>query len=285
MVAFLCSIKKRKFNYIVQDVFPDGLIRLSKISENGLIANVWKWFNQYTLKKSNKIIIIGRDMKKWVFSTSPKYINKTLYIPIWQDDNLIKPIGFKRNPFVITNNLQDKFVVQYSGNMGLWNDMRTFALAANKLVENKIHFTFIGDGIRRKEFLENLSKETSQSVQLFPFQPRKDLGSILTACHLALVSLNNGLEGIAVPSKIMGILAAGIPVIAMVPSNSEIALIIKENSCGVVLEPGDHIGLAANLLKLKGDKELRKCMGNNGRNAFLKKYSVKIVSEEYINLL
>ncbi len=224
-------------------------------------------------------------MKKWVEDTYNPAIDKTIYIPIWQDENLVKPIKYEENNFVVDHNFQDKFIVQYSGNMGLWNDMKTFGSAVNKLSNENINFVFIGEGIRKEELLTTISKVNNRNVSYLPFQPRNQLGQILTACHIALVSLNSGLEGIAVPSKIMGILAAGIPVLALVPKNSEIALLIHENSCGEVIEPADDYTLASRILKLRDDKELRQTMGHNARNAFEKKYSTRIISDQYINLL
>jgi hypothetical protein len=63
IVAFFCVIKRRKYNYIIQDVFPEGLVRLEKLPAKSLIVKIWNRLNRFTLKHSNKIIIIGRDMQ------------------------------------------------------------------------------------------------------------------------------------------------------------------------------------------------------------------------------
>lgn len=285
IVVICCAIRKRNFSYIVQDIYPEGLIKLGKLKENSSISKVWKIVNKFILKRSHKVIIIGRDMFKWVEETYMPAKEKTTYIPIWQDDQLVQPHEFSGNPFVIENNLQDYFIIQYSGNMGLWNQMREFAIASNVLNNSSLCFTFIGDGIKKNELERTIDPTSKTKVIYFPFQLKSKLGFSLTACHVALVSLAKGLEGIAVPSKIMGILAAGIPVIGMVPNNSEIANIIKENNCGFVNDPEDVDGLIYCIKSLYENTELRKKMGENGRNAFLKKYSTKVVAEKYIHLI
>ncbi|MBA7585452.1 hypothetical protein ES708_27434 [subsurface metagenome] len=85
----------------------------------------------------------------------------------------------------------------------------------------------------------------------------------------------------AVPSKIYGILAAGVPVIALVPEQSEIAYIIREENCGYVIDPCDVDGLINAVLELKSNEKLRKEMGINGRKAFEQKYTTKIIAEKY----
>jgi colanic acid biosynthesis glycosyl transferase WcaI len=120
---------------------------------------------------------------------------------------------------------------------------------------------------------------------MFPFQPNEIFNDIINASHVHLVTLKEGLEGIAVPSKIYGILAAGRPVIAMVPSNSEIAYIVKEENCGFVLDPTDLDGLISVIRLLKSDKELIRQLGKNSRSAFENKYTTRIIAEKYKSVL
>lgn len=284
LVACLTSLRRRKFNYIVQDVFPDGLIKLNKLKAKGIGSRIWRTFNRFTLRKANTVIVIGRDMKDWVIHThKPAYL-KTCYIPIWQDGTLVKPLPLDKNKLIREHGLVGKFVIQYSGNMGLWNDMKTFGLAANEL-NNDYRFLFIGDGIRKQELVNSLSNQSIKNSTFLPFQPKEMLNQSLTACHVALVSLNKGLEGIAVPSKVMGIMAAGIPVIALVPEKSEIALLIQEFNFGFSIEPGDFRACSKAITELKENEALRKELGANARNAFVNQFSTKVISEEYIKLL
>jgi glycosyltransferase involved in cell wall biosynthesis len=280
IVSFICFIKRRSFVYILLDIFPEGLIRLGKVSGANLFIRFWHFMFISSLKKSKKIIVLGRDMMNWLWKVNPKDMSKVEYIPHWQNDNLIFPAGFDDNEFVTKYNLHDKFVLQYSGNMGLWNDMEPFGKAVNMNIKD-ILYMFVGGGLRKNELLRSFSLSEQKNVLFLPFQPAEKLGSILTACHAGLVSLRNGLEGMAVPCKIYGILAAGVPVIAMVPENSEIAFIVREENCGYVIHPNDLNGLIKAIIELKSNQKLRALMGNNGRRAFEQKYSTKIIADKY----
>lgn len=284
VISFICRIKKLDNLYVLMDIFPEGLIKLGRASLKNPLIRIWQKLHLSAIRKCAKIVVIGRDMKEWLLSIYPEGEEKIEYIPLWQDEDLIKPLSFENNPFVLEQNLNDKFVVQYSGNMGLWNEMKTFGEAVNRRPENMI-FIFIGGGMRQKELIESFDNKNPDNVLIFPFLPNNTYSYSVSACHVALVSFRKGCEGMAVPSKIIGIMAAGIPVIALVPVNSEIAIILKEEKCGIVVEPGDIEGLLSALDLLKSDEKLRAEFGFNGHKAFQKKYTLNIVAAQYISLI
>ena len=279
LLSFVCLMKGRKYIQVLLDIFPEGLIRLGKIKRGSIIAKVWQSLFVYSLKKTDKIVVIGRDMKMWIESqiTNRKNIS---YIPLWQDDELISPLSFENNDLVTEYGLKNSFIVQYSGNMGLWNDMKTIGKTV-MLQPPGVRFMFIGDGMRKKELVESLDGNIPSNVLMLPFQPNDTFKKSVSACHAALVSLSNGLEGMAVPSKIFGIMAAGIPVLALVPPESEIAMIVKEDNCGILVKPGDFKGLYDAILLLMSDEVSRRNMGLNGRRTFEKKYTTRKVAEQY----
>jgi len=285
IVMVTCYLKKRKFIYIILDVYPDGIIRLGKISAQNLVSKIWKNVNRLILGRAEKILVLGRDMIDWVISINSNVRDRIHYIPHWQNEDLFHYIQYTENPFVIEHNIQDKFVVQYSGNMGLWHDMQIFAKVAKKLENDGVTFFFIGGGMRKKEHFNEWNNEVPSNTKVLPFQPKEKLGESLTACHAALITLRKGLEGMAVPSKLYGILAAGIPVLAVVPENSEIALVVNEENCGFVIKPGDEIGLVNAITELKLNIEKRTIMGENARNAFNKKYTTQVSAEKYYEII
>jgi glycosyltransferase involved in cell wall biosynthesis len=284
IIAFLCKIKKRPFNFILLDIFPEGLIRLGKLGRNSFLSRLWERANTFAYRNSRHIVVIGRDMESWFQRMHPDVASKLKYLPLWQDESLITPMPFSVNPFVKKHHLQSAFVVQYSGNMGLWNDMHTLGLAVNNSDDNT-RFVFIGGGMRKQELLEAIDANKKEHFLSFPFLPNEEYAFSVTACHAAIVSLEEGLEGMAVPSKIIGILAAGIPVIAVVPDSSEVARIVREERCGVVVKPGDVEQLSDAILHLKKNPERRKEMAERARAAFEEKYTTQAIARRYKALL
>jgi len=285
LTSIIALLKKRHYVYIILDVYPDGLSRLGKIKDNGLLFKTWRTFNRMVLKNAEKILVLGRDMVDWVRQTESSAESKIEYVPHWQNENLISPCLYSENSFVKNNDLSNRFVVQYSGNMGMWSDMRTLGEAALALESEDITFCFIGDGLKRKDLFKAWNKKPPSNTYLFPLQPKETIGQSLTACHVALISLKENLQGIAVPCKLYGIMAAGIAIVAMVPAKSEIALVVQEEQCGIIVEPNNLKNLIEAIKYLKNNKEVRLEMGRNARRAFEKKYTTKKIADKYIEII
>jgi len=77
-------------------------------------------------------------------------------------------------------------------------------------------------------------------------------------------------------------MAAGIPVLAVAPKNSEIALIVSESECGIVVEPGDVQALVSAIIFLKDNPERRKQMAINSRVAFENRYTIENGLKKYL---
>jgi colanic acid biosynthesis glycosyl transferase WcaI len=284
IASFICRLKRRKFIYVLLDIFPEGMIRLGKLSGKNWLVKLWDRMFIRSLERSDRIIAIGRDIKHWVGERNLALLEKTEYIPHWHDENIVFPVDIAKNNFIGEYGLSGKFLVQYSGNMGLWNEMRAIGKAVNKSPEG-VTFIFIGGGIRKEEMTKEFKDLNPGNVILLPFMPENKFNESLNASHVHLVTMKENLEGMAVPCKIYGILAAGKPVIGMVPENSEIGLIIKEENCGILLNPDDSEGLVNAINLLKDSQELRNEMGRNSRRAFETKYKVSIIADRYKLLL
>ena len=148
--------------------------------------------------------------------------------------------------------------------------------AAYCLREHKrIKFLFIGDGRRKREAQALATELGATNITWLPYQPKESLNDSLACCHVALISQREGLQGVAVPCKLYGILASGRAVIGLVPCSSEVALVIEEEKCGLVLRPDDDQGLAAAILALLEKPEDVREMGQRARRAYQQKYTLE----------
>jgi hypothetical protein len=132
----------------------------------------------------------------------------------WADGQAIQPLAAENNPLRTEWQLQDKFVVGYSGNLGRAHEFTTILEAATQLIEDpQIVFLFIGSGPQKLWLEAEVNKRHLTNVLFKPYQPRECLGDSLTVPDVHLISLRPSLEGLMVPSKFYGIAAAGRPVL------------------------------------------------------------------------
>jgi len=276
IVLYLASsVGHFHYQYIFHDLYPEGLVALNRLKPDSMLVKFWTFLNRFSYHKASVLSVLGRDMIPLLQKNYGLALEKFVHIPNWSTTEMAAPRDFAENSLARELALQNKFVVQYSGNMGLWHDMETFVHGAALLREDdSIHFLFIGGGIRR-EAAEQLSHQLSlTNITWLDFVPKEQLPESLSCAHVSLISLRNGLDGIAVPSKLYGILASGRPLIAQVPANSEIALVVEEEQCGLVVEPGDAEQLVEVIRTLAEDQTLRSDMAARSFEAYQKKYTV-----------
>ena len=266
-----------RFGYecILLDVYPDGLVALGSLKGTSLLTRLWRRLNRLSYARARRLTVIGRDMVARLqrqYGIDPAGV---VYVPHWGTAEVDAVEATDQRPLLDRLGLQDKFVVQYSGNMGLWHDMDSFVRAAHRVQDDaRIHFLFIGKG-RRRSAAEQLAHELGlRNITWLEFLPREQLAESLTSCHAALISLRQGLEGVAVPSKLYGMLAAGRAIIAQVPRESEVAYVVNEEQCGLVVEPGDVDHLVAAIRTLVDDPALAERMGVNAFAAYRSKYTI-----------
>lgn len=265
----LSKLGRFRYDYMALDVYPEGLIALGKLRRRSLVARAWMALNRWSYRGADRIFVLGRDMIPLLSRNYGLPAERLLYVPHWSPIEPSHPVPFSKNVMARELGLGDRFVVQYSGNMGLWHDMEALVLAAGELrADPRIEFLFIGRGIRRAAAEALARRLELRNVRWLDFVLQDRLEETLTCCHAALISLRAGLSGVAVPSKLYGILATGRPALAQVPADSEVALTIREHNCGVVVEPGDVRGMASAIRGLVTDPARAESLGANALAAY-----------------
>lgn len=281
-----CRLRGAEFLLLVHDVYPEVLMATGVVDPRGVVAHLLGWATRRLYGTAVRIIVLGRDMEKLVSSRMRAYSDAVVIIPNWADLNEILVAPRSQNRLLRELNLTTKFVVQYSGNMGRTHGLECLLEAAIRLNRHDdIHFLFIGSGAK-KPWLERaaLSKRV-RNVTILPPGPRRDLASSLNACDVAIISFVPGMAGVSVPSRMYNIMAAGKPIIAVADDNSELALVVREESIGWVVPPDQPDKVAEAVLEARAHPELLKQMGRRARLAAEKKYSFEKAIDSYVHLV
>lgn len=281
-IAYVYSrIRHCRFIYYSQDIWPQvGIV--NKRMSNPIITKILKVVNRFLYDKSTQIIVPGRDMKKRLEEENLIPFHKIEIVENWVDPNKIFPIKREDNIFLRKHSLENKFVVMYSGNIGLSQDLENVAYLADSLKEiNDIFFILIGEGAYKERLINMSISLELKNIEFLNYQEKKDLKFSLNAAHIHLIPLKKGMKGIIVPSKAYGIMAAGKPFIAAVDEDSEIDKIVKEFCCGIVVKPSDVEELKNAVLWAFNNKDKIEKMGENGRKALENHYSKNICTQKF----
>ena len=163
--------------------------------------------------------------------------------------------------------------------------METIVGAASRLQDIPVRFLFIGGGGKREKIGKMVADLGLENVLFLPYQPKESLRYSLVCSDVSLVCLEEGVEGLSVPSKYYGILASGRPVIALMAERSEVAMSVRESGCGYVVPPSDPAALAERIRYLFDHPDAVREMGKKARESLERNYSRRVVAEKYLDLL
>jgi glycosyltransferase involved in cell wall biosynthesis len=255
---------RARFVFVSEDVFPD-VTRLVEDFRNDAVSGALDRINRYLLSRADRIVALGDRMKSRLVDEKGADATKVRVIHNWADCRAIQPSP-KDASFAATHGFGDRFIVMHSGNIGLSQNLEVLVDAARQLVGHPdILIVFVGDGTKRSA-LEARARDLP-NVRFLPYQPKGALTQSFAAADVFLVSLEAGIEGYIVPSKVYGILAAGKPYIAAVDPTCEAATIAVQHGCGVWVRPGDPDALASAIVDLSRDRTRLRRLGVNARAA------------------
>lgn len=278
-------IKRAKLIYNIQDFNPEQVMAVN-FTHNRLVLNAMMLLDKYSCRQASKVIIVGRDM----IETLQKRFDKPVpyaHINNWINEEEIYPLQ-KNHPkvseFKKRYHLEDKFVIMYSGNIGLYYDLPNIIKIIEKFkAETKVAFAFIGEGSVLEELCNYKDAHQLSNVVFIPYQPKNDLIYSLNAGDVHFVVNAKGIKGVSVPSKLYGVMAVGKPVLGIMEEGAEARLIVEEAKCGISVEPGDYRAieeLINNYIKLQGSEELEE-MGARGRDYLTRNLTRKVSVEKY----
>src|SRR5580704_246045 len=278
LLGALAAMLKRRWEcrlvYNVRDLYPD-IAEVTGGVRSPFLLEMLRRGNDYAYERADLIVTLGHDMARRIVDKGVPP-DKVVVVPDWVDCGRIRPLD--GNPF--RRSFGDKFVVMYSGNVGLSQQLEAVLEAADRLRnDERILFAMIGEGARKNWLQEQAGAMGLKNVKFLPYQPLEKLGESLSAADLHLIPLAPGAAGCLVPSKIYGILAAGRPFIAMMEDDAEVAHIARDDKVGFVVRPGNVDALISAIRQAVDSPEHLKQMGARARRlAELRFDRIKVTS-------
>lgn len=281
--ALLGALKHKPIVYIVQDLYPDVGIKLG-VFKNRFVISAATALERYCLVNSDVVHIISDSFRPSLRALGVSD-DKMALVYNWVDTDLVRPLP-RNNAFAQEHDLGGRFVILYAGNIGFSQDLDKVLDAAQALADqDEILFLFIGDGVGREPLIADAKKRRLTNVKFLHYQPRERLPEVLACADVSLVILREGIGTASVPSKALSILASGRPMVASVDEGSDLWNLVKEAEAGLCIPPGSSNDLVQAILTLKQDKDLRECLGNNGRTWAEKHHSPRVAARRFESLL
>lgn len=262
--------KRSKHIYNVQDFNPEQAAAIS-YTDKQFIFNMAKKVDSLNCQYADHVIVVGNDMSETLKNRfKGKKVPSHSVINNWTNEDEILPLDKDEEhvqQFLKENGLQGKFIVMYSGNLGLYYDLENIIKVTEHFKNHRdLAFVFIGEGAVKKQMQEFTKNQGIQNVHFLPYQPKEFIKYSLNAADVHLVVNQKGIKGVSVPSKIYGVLAAGKSILGVLEQGSEAEMLISKSGSGFIVEPQDYkriIEAIGNLYKM--DNQELKEIGLRGR--------------------
>lgn len=257
--ALVARVTGRPFVYNIRDLYPDmalggGIVRPSRW------VNGWENLHRRALRRAARVVVLGEDMRERIIG---KGVDPARVVIVRDGVPVPERLPPADHPVAQEIRCGFPFVVLHAGNLGFSGAWETLVRAARLLRDDGVGFVFVGEGAVRAQM--EASASDCPVVRFLPFRPAGEVPYVLAAGDVHIVTVRRGLEGVVVPSKLYPILAAGRPVLAVAPEESDVVRIVRRERCGVAADPDDPQGVAEAVRALQHDPSELENMGRRAQ--------------------
>jgi glycosyltransferase involved in cell wall biosynthesis len=180
------------------------------------------------------------------------------------------------------------FLAVFSGAHGLANGLDAVLDAAEVLKRRgraDIKIILVGDGKLKPRLKQRAADQGLGNCLFLDPISKLDLTALFRSVDCGLMVLANvpAFYYGTSPNKFFDYIASGLPVLNNYPG--WLAGLIKEESCGVAVPPGDPEAFADALERLADDRELARGMGQNARGLAEREFSRDLLADRFIRFL
>ena len=285
VAAWVARLRRANLVNWLQDLFPEVATALNIKGFDGALGRTLVGLRNRSLRQAKCNVVLGELMRQRLVmeGIAEGHIR---VVHNWADGDAITPLLQAQNPLRKEWELEGRFVVGYSGNLGRAHEFTTLLDAAEFLQqEEAIVFLFIGGGPQLPMVQKAVQERGLGNCMFRPYQPRERLQESLGLADLHLVVLRPELEGLIVPSKFYGIAAAGRPTVYVGDLQGEVAQIIMGGDAGTTVAIGNGEGLAEKIVGLYQNPVRCARLGQNARLLFEQRYSKQRALQAWCTIL
>lgn len=285
MGAIIKKIRRKRFIYVIDDMFPDSLVAAKITKEGSILYRIGRWMEKVTYRNADDIIVISDNMKQRV-SEKGVSAEKVYVVYNWIDENVIKPIERQNNTLFTELELDEKlFYVTYAGNLGHSQNIEVILRAAERLKNTTIEFLIFGEGSQKEQLKKMLAERQLTNIRLLPLQPYERVSEVYSLGDVSIVTCYPGTGKTALPSKTWSIMAAGRPVIASFDKASDMERIIVESKAGLFADADDDKRLSECIMELYQNPERCRKMGQSAQKFVQENIARSVSTKRYCDII
>jgi glycosyltransferase involved in cell wall biosynthesis len=255
---------KNRYSLLIYDIYIELPEELPFLNSRSFIVKLWKKAHSKVFAKADKVYTLTEGMQNVI----RKYCKgeNCEVVPLWSDNDFLKPITPSGNPFIIQNNLQDKFVVLYSGNIGAHSGVENMIEVASLVKSDQIIFVIIGEGSKKRAIIDRIKELGLRNCILLPWLDTQMFPYSIASASLAVVTVMGQYSKYAIPSKLFNYMSVGAPVLCLADPSSDLGKLVITNKIGKCFDAGMKDKAASFIMQVYDNPDEAKVLSRNSLN-------------------
>lgn len=275
-------VKKRdgaKSYLLLKDIFPQNAVDIGLMTKSGVKGIIYKYFRR-TEKKlyalSDRIGCMSQANVEYLLKHNPEIGSVKVEICPNSIEYVDKSISFEecvalREKYGLP---LDKKIFIYGGNLGKPQGI-PFLIECLRAEKDNLdaYFLVVGDGTEYGKLEAFVNEDKPANMKLLKRLPKEDYDRLVAACDVGLIFLDHRFTIPNFPSRLLGYMQAGLPVLACTDSNTDIGKVITEGGFGWWCESKDEVAFEDRIREIINIDT--NAIGNAGQYYLKKHYTVE----------
>lgn len=269
---------------ILRDSFPQWIIDEGLIKDNSLLSKYFRFFEKINHSAADYIGLMSNNNKLLFDKTHPE-IRNTHITYNWASPESMEKKN-KNCSFRKSNNLENKVLFFYGGNIGRAQDIRNILRLSKRMKKySQAFFIFIGQGDEVELLKELIVQWSLDNVMYLPSVDQSEFKKILSEVDIGLFSLSKSHRVHNFPGKLLGYMVESIPILGSVNEGNDLLDIINKSELGYAFINGDDDKLYMAAKSLLFNDFDRKNRGERSHRILHEKFSVNTVAKNIVRYL
>lgn len=293
MFMFAMFARRTKLPYVFwhQDIYSYGLAdelrRKLPRPMAAIGAGAFCRMEAYCARKASHVVAIGEAFRT-VYPSWKVTPGRVTVVPNWAPLDKVFPVGRtnRRSSHLFDDETSLRLV--YAGTIGRKHNPDLLVALLRHARDNGINASLavISEGEAADELAQIAHEDASLPLRVRPFQPADNLPDVLGSADVLVALLEPDATKFSIPSKVLSYMAAGRPILGLMPQDNPAALDIVDSG-GCVVEPTE-VGAksaVAWLADLAGNPAAIRDIGARTRATAERKFDVEQVTRTFESIL
>ena len=281
--SYIKKISNCKGYLIIRDIFPEWAVDMGLMSRNGLPYRFFDAVARYQYSVANIIGVQTQGNLKYFDEWKQQPGRKLQVLNNWLGKQTYAQCSIRISESILAG----RKIFVYAGNMGIAQGMDTLINLVEELKNrDDIGFVFVGRGSEVERLKIHSIERRLNNILFFDEIDPDEIPILYKQCDVGLIALDSRHNSHNIPGKFLTYIRSGLPVLATINKDNDLATLIKKEAVGMVCVNNQVLELK-NLAETLIDKVVNEDheISNRCVSLYKRKFSVNSTVKQIVSAL